>query len=87
MMTEVMLTFKQLLCIKKKKIAVDFETNSPYTNDREYMENRFLLLGFKRLRTLNKTFADKMLLTPHTHTHSGHSIRLWMFPSITHSSR
>ena len=67
-MTEVMLTFKQLLCIKKN-IAVDFETNSPYTNDKEYMENRFLILGFQRLRTLNKTFGDKMLLTPHTHTH------------------
>ena len=31
------------------------------------MENKFLILGFKRLRTLNRTFADKMLLTPHTH--------------------
>ena len=31
------------------------------------MENSFLILGFKRLSTLNSTFADKMLLTPHTH--------------------
>ena len=31
------------------------------------MENKLLILGLKRLRTLNRTFADKMLLTRHTH--------------------
>ena len=36
-MTEVMLTFKQMFCIEQ--IIVDFETNSPYKEDKEYMEN------------------------------------------------
>ena len=36
-MTEVMLIFKQMFCIEK--IIVDFETNFPYKEDKEYMEN------------------------------------------------
>lgn len=38
MMTELMLIFKQTFCIQKITV-VDFETNSPYKWDKEYMKN------------------------------------------------